>query len=345
MGMGGLHTKLNLGSVQRLILCLFICVLLFHPIQSISDTDRLDQLNAASQRSSIGVITLTESSFRKYVESTPRGYSLFVLLTADARLCKACPTLKQILGRIAKEYNTLPSKKQGSYPVFFAALELSQESESIMTDYGVSTVPILYHFAAGKTKKYPSQLRSSDQYDGGLHINPIKTFINRKAGSKFRVVRGGYTIPFAPFVRAAVPLITVLFAALGLCVVTWNLYLSPYFWLTVVVGVYMFSLGGGHFSWIHNTPWAVVSQEGVFNWIEQGSSRSQYVAEGFCFAVLCVSIAAIILIIQELPKYVESKSTQRALGWPLIIILYLLVLVLYSLYEFKSPGYLRHSDL
>ena len=326
---------------------IFLLLLILRTASSLSqepNSVRLDKLERAFRTSQYGVLSFTEETFRKYIEDAPRSYSMFVLFTAEASICRVCPSMKLMLGKVIKEYDALPSRKKGRDPVYFAEMRLSQKSQSLMTDYGITTVPLLQYFPSGRSQRYPEQLRPSDAYNGGLHPNPMKQFINRKTGSKFRVARGGYVIPFVPAMQALLPAFPFVLAVLGAFVWQKRLWESSYFWLALAVAVYMFSVGGGHYSWIHNAPWAVVSQEGEMRIVERGSTRSQYVAEGFCFALICVCIAALTIVIKELPNIVSGKFAQRVLGYLCLFGLLSLLLALYSLYEMKSPGYLRYSE-
>lgn len=282
-----------------------------------SDSERLRMLKKESESTRSKVVVISVKEFRAVVEATPRSYSLFVMFSADPSLCEPCAKMREQFKILSSDYSSLSSRKAAKAPAFFVEVKLSSSDVEFLGTYGIKHVPILHHFASGRTS-YPRQLKegTSDSFnlqEFGYSANAMKSFVNDRSGSKMQVIRGGYEIPFVQTVRQAMPYIfTVIGLASGVALYT-GAYKSPMLWFGLVVLVYIFSVGGGHYSWIHNTPLVVVDKNGSFQYIA-GGSRSQYVAEGFFVSFTCVCISGLVIAIQELPSFLSQKSAQSIVG-------------------------------
>lgn len=330
---------MNVGRHMLLALLMAACVC---AAAAQSDKQRLANLESVRSSKRSNMLKLNIDSFRKYIEAAPRSYSLIVMFSADPSMCRPCEMMRRQLESVAAEYYALPENRRGSTPVYFAELKVALTDQAFLGEYSVTHVPILYHFAAGKAKSYPSKLKhkSINSYDiqgKGIGINQVKQFVNERVGSKLKVVIGGYTIPFVDTVRAVMPIIVLACAAFGAFVAYKGLYKQPMLWFALVMAVYIFSVGGGHFSWIHKVPLAAVNVNGQMEFIASGS-RSQYVAEGFFVSVTCVCISALILLIQELPTAIPNKSGQTVAGLILAFMTYVAIAALLVMYYFVSAS-------
>jgi len=270
----------------------------------------------------------------------PRSYSMFVLFTADSSLCRPCGVVRAQLEKVVKEYYRVPERQRSSKPVYFAELKISPSDQEFLQQYDIKHVPLLYYFASGKSQRFPSGLRMSspDNFnieESGFGPNQLKEFVNSRSGSRMNVVRGGYQIPFVQPVRAFMPIILGSVFFFASVAVTTGLYKKPMTWYALVVLVYIFSVGGGHFSWITNAPLVVVNRDGAYEFIA-GGSRSQYVAEGFFVSATCVGISVLAILIQELPKVLPQKGAQTIVGLGMVAMMITFIVALLILYHFVS---------
>lgn len=313
-------------------------------IPNVFASSQLETLTTMRKSSRNSLLSMTVPQLRSVLENSPRPYSIFVLFTADASMCKPCAPMREQLASVSKEYSSLSKRSQARHPVFFADVKLSGSDSGFLNDYGIQHVPIFYHFSAGKTQ-YPRALdeKNPDYYPAqtlGIMSNSIKRFVNSRIGSSLRVIRGGYQIPFVDTVRRLMPFIAFIVFLATITTISTGAYKSPMLWFGIVVLIYIFSVGGGHYSWIHNTPLAVVNQNGGVDYIA-GGSRSQYVAEGFFVSVTCVSISAFVILIQQLPFFIPNKSVQSAIGLAMVMLTVLAIGVLLTLYHFVSCHVMR----
>lgn len=329
-----------------------LAILILHHVAtaaSSSDQQRLETLSAARKTSRHSLISLSVSSLRPLIESTPRSYHLIVMFTADQNLCKPCASMRKQVQKLSEEYSTLPARRAAAKPVFFAEVMLSQNDQQFLSAYGVRHVPIFYHFAPGSSKAYPKALsdESSDNFNlqaHGFGVNPMKKFVNDRTGSGLKVVRSGYEVPFVQTVRKLKPYIFTLVAIAAAIALYTGAYKNPMLWFAVVVMVYIFSVGGGHYSWIHNTPLVVIDNNGRTQYIS-GGNRSQYVAEGFFVSLTCVCISGLVILIQELPSFLPQKSAQSAVGFSMFFMTVCAIAALLALYQMVSCSLLPSLNL
>jgi hypothetical protein len=303
------------------------------------DASRLSKLDAVRENKRDKVLALTTSSFRKYIEVSPRSYTLIVLLTADKSICKPCAAMRRNFGQVATEYYNAPKKQQASHEVYFAELKVSVNDQGFLKDYSIQHVPMLYHFSRGSRNVYPKALESGPDNlnveEMGSGMNAMKSFLNDRTRSRLRVMRTDYKIPFVPYMRAFLPFIIGLATCIGVIALSLGWTNKPFFWFMCCVIVYMYSVGGGHFSWIHDVPFAVVNSEGKTDIIANGS-RSQYAAEGLIVSILCSLISAFIIMLNELPSYVSDTNAQTATGLLIACLTSALVTLLLSLHDVRT---------
>lgn len=330
------------------LICLSAALLICSVSGGPTDAERVSKLNEVRRGKRGGVLTFNIPHFRKYIEASPRSYSMIVLFVADPSICKPCRPMRQQLEKIAGEYYGGSQRSQASHPVYFASLSIGMEDRQFLGEYGIEHVPILYHFGPGKSQKFPATLQtrtSADSYQveqSGIGANAMKMFINERTGSRLRAVRGDYTIPFAPVVRQLKPVIFLVVGLLAALSTFMGWYKQPMFWFVCCVIVYMYSIGGGHYTWINNSPFASVNGDGMTQYVADGS-RNQYVAEGMFVSLTCGAITVIAISINELPKFVPNKGGQNLIGLSLAGVCFVCTTLLLGLYQLKMSSYLRYD--
>jgi hypothetical protein len=323
-----------------------VCILVLASLAAASgDTERVAKLESVRKSKIDSVVSFTADSFRRYIEvSGFRSYSLIVMFTADESMCKPCEVMRKEFGATAKEYYAAPKSLRPSHPVFFADFKLSPGDVAFLKDYGIQHVPMVYHFEKGSLPKHPSKLvdpgpNSYNLQEEGIGVNPIKSFVNSRTRSKLAITRANYEIPFVSTVRALFPVIFSVLFGIALLAVFMGWFRQPFFWFVCVVVVYMYSVGGGHYSWIHNSAFAVVDRSGKMQFIAEGS-RNQYVAEGIFVSLTCSTISALVIAINELPKFIAAKGSQTFVGISLFVLTLAAIMSLLLLYNLKMPSYL-----
>lgn len=324
-----------------LLLALFLVTLQCLGQSSIavqSDSTRLAQLTNAQKSSSL--IPMSIDMLRSFIEVAPRSYSIMLLLSAPPNICKACGNVEKLFTSISKDYKHLPKSSQASKPLFFVLVRITGSEKEFMTLYDLRHIPVIYFMGASNRKTFPKPLSDSspDSYpfqNFGGRIDTIKQFINDKSGSRLRVVRGGYQIPFVETVRAFKPLIFTMAGSVAFMVFATGAYNKPMLWFALAMLVYIFSVGGGHYSWINKTPFAVVNEQGETEYLAAGS-RSQYAAEGFLVSATCVTISVMVIFIRELPSFIPNKNFQLFVGTGLLSMTSIAISLLLVVFHFVS---------
>lgn len=253
-----------------------------------SDATRLSNLNKLLHSGSRSLIPLQIDQFRKIVESAPRSYSLIALFSADKQYCPHCDSIRIQLDRVANEYYYNPTQQSKSTHVFFVDVHIQTTDQQFLMDYNIRQVPLLYHFSHGTKRAFPKHISEHDPdkypFEKGFAANIIKKYVNDRCRSHMIVRRGGYRIMFKSVMKTVLPILFVI-ASFGVVFAVYNgTYKNPMLWFTLVMLVYIYSVGGGHYSWIHDTPFFVVDNDGQTQYFARGS-RSQFGAEGFMVSV------------------------------------------------------------
>lgn len=262
-------------------------------------------------------------------------------------MCKPCAPMGKELRRVAKAYYSLAKREQATHPVFFAEFKLSLDDRKFLADYAVEHVPIFHYFGPVSRRNFPAPLATyrRDTFpveEVGYGSNAIKAFVNSKVRSRLHVVRGDYQIPFASTVRSLMPALLAIAGAVAAAAVFMGWIHSPMFWFALCVLVYMYSVGGGHYAWINNSPFAVVNSNGHTQYVSDGS-RNQYAAEGMFVSITCSAISAIVIGINELPRLIPPGGKQATVGFVLIFVVFACTTTLLGLYTLKMPAYLRYE--
>lgn len=323
----------TMRTIAIIAACALLLLLLAQPCTADTDAERVAKLSKVVASKESGMLSFSIETFMKYIEAPGRSFSAFVFFTADGSICQPCPQMQHAVSKVAQEYRNLPKSQRANRPVFFASLKLSGADQEFLQRYGIDKVPVLYHF--NPRSQYPTQLEGPDAYQVvslGLGVNNIRQFVNARVGSQFRIVRSNYDVPFVSTVRKWRPMLIAAFVLGAVAVIRAHLYASPMFWFVTVVAVYIFSVGGGHFSWIHDTPLFRVNRDGLPEFFA-GGARTQFVAEGFLVSIACVMISAFVILIQEMPHFIDNKSLQGAGGITLTLMIYFLISMLMALYH------------
>lgn len=310
---------------------------LFHAAAAASDAATLESLTRSQASTRDSLLPLSVDQLRPIIETAHPSFALFVVFTADPKICQPCSQVRASVASVSVEYASLTQRKSAKHPVFFVEVKLSSVDTEFLSAYAVRHVPILYHFGTSRSSSFPKALdpqspNSFNFQELGFGPNIIKQFVNKHTGAKLQIVRGGYSIPFVETVRSVMPIIFIIACSCAGLAVATGAYKNPMLWFALVVLVYIFSVGGGHYSWIHNTPLVVVNKDGHFEYIA-GGSRSQYVAEGFFVSVTCVAISGLVILIQKLPSVLPNKTSQSAAGMAMVTMTASAISALLVLYQ------------
>lgn len=325
-------------QIPLLTLLLLSTTLLLQPPFTTCTTDdaRLADLTRLQRASRNGVIPFSTAAFSDFLEASPRSYGVIVAMTTHN--CQECPRVTREMARVAAEYRDLPARRSARAPLFFAALQFSPGDEPFFVRYRMRHVPVVYYFRPGRADVAAMDEHSPDNFPMQrleLGANTLREFVNARTGARLKVVKANYKVPFVGTVRQyrGVILLLVMFVAIG--AVYTHIYKKPMFWFALVMLVYIFSVGGGHYSWIHDVPLVVVNHNGVTEYVTAGS-RSQYVAEGFFVSATCVSISVLVILINELPSMVPDKEVHAFAGIILFSLTIFAITILVLLFSIVS---------
>ncbi|KAG1658465.1 Magnesium transporter protein 1 [Nymphon striatum] len=130
------------------------------------------------------VIKLNSEKFKLYVKSTPRNYSVIVMLTAlsDNRQCQMCKLASEEFQLVANSwrYSQIYSNK-----LFFAVVDYD-EAADVFASLGKSSVPVFLHFPAKGKPKKEDEMPIQTQ---GFHAEAISRWVTERTDLQFKIFR------------------------------------------------------------------------------------------------------------------------------------------------------------
>lgn len=311
---------------------------------SANDAAFLASLQAQAAQAAPRLLPLDAPRLMRALAITPRPFSLVITLLADG--CVACDAAAKILVSAAKELVAAPAAARPRTPVLFAGVTVSSADAEFLSATRVTHVPKVYHLSP--TVRWPVVMQggADDLPSGGAGLTDasVRGWLNGRLGTRLSLPRASYAIPFVPVLKAMSPLLGAAAVAAAGAVGWTGAWRSPWLYFAGLLGVYAFSLAGGHYAWIHGVPWAVVDAAGVTRYVADGS-RSQYGAEGVATAMGCVLMGGLWVVVHELPAWLGQGggALSRAASWAAALAIWFGWTALVGLYQIKMPGYLTYT--
>lgn len=269
--------------------------------------------------------------FRQYVKSSPRNYSIIIMLTALApqRQCGICKEVNseyQILASSWKYSNGFSGNK-----LFFAMVDFDEGSD-IFQALKLNSAPVIMHFPArGKQRK-------GDTYDmsrTGFAAEQIARWVHERTDITIRVVR-------PPNYFMAIT-IGVLLAGIGALLYVKRKSIEVVFnkdyWAVIAVTIALIMISGQMWNHIRSPPYAHRNpQTGEIAYIH-GSSDGQLIAETYIVFGLyaCICIGFVFLNEKAMEQdNLKKKRIFTVIGFIMIIVFFSLIL---SIFRNKYHGY------
>lgn len=312
---------------------------------SAADAAFLASLQSNARAVAPRLLPLDSPTLMRALAISPRPFSLVITLLADG--CVACDAAAKMLVSASKELGGAPANARPRTPVVFAGISVSSADAEFLGATRITHVPKVYYLSP--TVVWPVVMQGGPDdlpsgAGGGLTDAAVRGWLNGRLGTRLALPRSSYMIPFVPVLKSFAPLAAAA-AVAGAVTVGWTgAWRSPWLYFAGLLGVYAFSLAGGHYAWIHGVPWAVVDAAGVTRYVADGS-RSQYGAEGVATATGCVLMGGLWVVVHELPVWLGEGggALGRAASWAAALAIWFGWTALVGLYQGKMPGYLAYT--
>jgi oligosaccharyltransferase complex subunit gamma len=288
---------------------------------------RLVQIRELAASSKGHVLALDDSTYTHFATSKPRGYTLFVFLTAASPKykCTICKLLEREFELLAESYVAGVKAAKGDENVFFIKLDY-EHSSRVFQQYQVMSVPLIFHLSPyhgereGETDFDIAQRDKLQISQQDIDAEFIANFVRDRSGVTVRIQRsmvGVYLTLVAVFAILALlvkPVIDSLPFLLSLVRMKW-------LWIVVSVGVYVCAISGLIFDIIRSPPWYRTTPKGevMFFYPQSGN---QFVVEGFIIGFLNLLCAgSLVFLAVAAPKFKsDSNRTSAVIGGMVVFI-------------------------
>ncbi|KAF4999715.1 hypothetical protein FGRMN_2280 [Fusarium graminum] len=299
-----------------------------------SSAERFEQFHA---KQSSGPVKLKDSSY-KSLTSTPRDYSVAVLLTAvDARInCQLCREFQPEWNLLGKSW--YQGDKTGESGLIFGTLDF-MDGRDIFASLGLTTAPVLLMFPPTTG---PHAVHSADplRYDfssGPASAEQVHSWIARHLPDRPhpKVKRPIDYIKWAATTTIVVGVIT---AALTLWPYVYPILQSRNLWAALSLMTILLFISGHMFNHIRKVPYVTGDGKGGISYVAPGFQQQLGLETQIVAALYGVlSFCAITLAI-KVPRIADSKTQQVAViafGG----VLFLVYSFLLSVFRVKNGGY------
>jgi oligosaccharyltransferase complex subunit gamma len=304
-------------------LCMILNVLSKEDVLS----DKVHQLTEWSLKKP--VIRLNTERFNHYVKTSPRNYSMIVMLTAMSpqRQCGICKQAHDEFQVVAQSYRY---SNAFSNKVFFGMVDFDDGAE-IFQSLKLNTAPVFIHFPQkGKPKK-------GDQMDlsrWGFSAEQMVKWVHDCADVSIQIVR-----PANYSRMLLIGLIAVMFSVLLYVKRNSFEFLYNYiFWGIFVLGFVCYFISGQTWNFINGPPFMPSQRDGMH--IFADDSNMQFVAETYIVFLLYFGVSIGMILLNEAPKLKSKGGKRKAmvaiLGILMVVFLFSFIL---SIFRSKYQGY------
>ena len=300
------------------------------------------------------VTSVTDANFDALTQSASRSPHVFILLTArDPKYgCPTCKDFEAVITRVAAAFQ-VEQQEEIAAPIIFGVADYPTASR-VFKQFGVDTVPLLYHF--GKPPLAPDQFvldSDTDNFDSVAYFVTMHTG-TRLSGKQPAYLRvgaeggggGGGAALFSLLALTSVSGALLFYwrASLGvavLSVIAWY-QRQVLLWFLGGLSLYYIAVSGVLFDVIKGVPFAGGwdARTGRF-FIMLPQAGSQSVAEGLLIGVLNVACAASVVALLVLLPRVRDAGTRTLYGVSAVATFVLCYSNVVAMYRMKHPGYMR----
>jgi oligosaccharyltransferase complex subunit gamma len=308
--------------------------------------DKLAQIRDLAASSKGHVLALDDSTYNHFATSKPRGYTLFVFLTASnpKYKCTICKVLEREFELLAESYVAGVKAAKGEETVFFIKLDY-EHSSRVFQQYQVMSVPLIFHLSPFHGEGGEGNKEYDIAQRDRLHISQqdtdaefIANFVRERCGVSVTVQRSKFwtyvalLVVFGVLAALVKPVIDSLPFWLGLVRMKW-------LWIVVSLGVYVCAISGLIFDIIRSPPWYHVAKDHITFFYP--NSGEQFVVEGFIIGFLnLLCSGSLVFIAIAAPKFKSESNRSSAIIGGMLVFLWAF-LQIRGYYRMKNSWYGR----
>ncbi|XP_064607625.1 tumor suppressor candidate 3-like [Liolophura sinensis] len=323
----------RMAALQFLWVCLIFCVL----IQITSSqykkkenvlTDKVQQLMEWNTKKS--VIRFNGEKFRQYVKTSPRNYSVVLMLTAlqPQRQCAVCRQANDEFTILA---NSWRYSQQYSNKLFFAMVDYDEGSD-VFSGLKLNSAPVFMHFPA---KGKPKRGDTMDIHRVGFSAETLSRWVAERTDIQIRV--------FRPPNYSGTLLLALLFSLIGgLLYLKRNnlefLY-NKTSWGIAALSVIFAMTSGQMWNHIRGPPFMHRNPNTGQVLYIHSSSQGQFIMETYIVMLLNVAVVAGMILLNEANLVKGDAGKKRILALVGLGCLAFFFSLLLSVFRSKYQGY------
>ncbi|KAJ7566309.1 hypothetical protein O6H91_02G096600 [Diphasiastrum complanatum] len=299
------------SSFMSLFLMIYGCIVFLVDATDIQAEAIIKELLSSQDESADAVIHLDDVTFHRFaIEPRHRSYGLIIFFDAMQLRDKKelrLQDLRHEFGLISSAYFKIAQQEILVSKVFFCELEYTT-SHATFDALNVTAVPFIKHLPAGATGLRKAVSLGEREL---LHITDsmvkfVEHRLNRKIGLIKRATHMKYTLSSLLIcVLMGSPFIATILMTKG------AILKDPEVWCIGAMLVYFFSISGGMYHIIRNTPYYVVEEGGNVKWFYVERNGRVAGAGGFLIGFLYIAFGLILSFCSRLLIYERSKNVQR----------------------------------
>ena len=293
-------------------------------------TDKIKALNELNAKDPI--IRLSYDNYKRLVRTSPRNYSVIVMLTAldSNRECEICAMSFPEYDLLAKSWKYSNEKSNN---LFFALIDVDVGNgmEAFRT-LQLNHAPIVMHFPA---KGKPKTKDTYEAQKSGYSAEAMSRWVNERTGISIKIVT---PVDYSRFITIGVAVALVLAVLIFKRDKLSSIIYSHVLWSCLAIGFIMLFLGGHMWNTIQSPPFARNDYKtGTKSYIAISNSY-QYVAETYIIAILYSSIMFGFICLNQAGKFNRKMIKLLVMIAGIAVVAFFFSALLF-IFEAKFQGY------
>jgi len=253
------------------------------------------------------VIHLDSKSFKRYLDRSPRPYSVILLFTGSEKNCPICKYMARTIYQIATYFGEQYGETDKQNSLFFIYVDSDTGLEAFKK-YDVQHLPIIIHIPATPGAYNPNEDR--------FNIQSVEDIFDPNYLARWVQYRTGIQIEIPLWFYETVLFRRILIAVLALLVIRKLPFLiknirHPLLWFVVCMGIYFFAFSGIVFNVMNDAPFWINMRALGIRFVAHGL-RNQFGIEGYFLAAYCLFLGSMWIVLTKLP-YLKNKTRRNVL--------------------------------
>ncbi|CAK5089585.1 unnamed protein product [Meloidogyne enterolobii] len=276
------------------------------------------------------VMSLNLEMWKTYIQSSPRNYSMIVMLTVFSPNMN-CPICKPAYEEFLIMANSYRYTFLNNKALYFGVVDY-ENAPQIFNLLNLNTAPAVFHFPA-KGARRPQD--SMDFQRMGIDAEAMAKFVQDRTDIHIRILR-------PPSYAAPVVILLLVMLVLGLLYMRRNnleFLFNRTFWACVCLAIVFAFMSGQMWNHIRGPPFMMTHPHGRETSFIHGSTQYQLIAETYIVFGLYLAITAGVIVLNDAASSKTDPGRRKfmsCIGLGMVVVFFSLLL---SVFRSKYHGY------